>query len=101
LSAGEQPEGGALVAQGSVAVAGGDEVENQGSQRPRLDDRLAAEAQPNIVAIGFDVVEGGAADRGWPLSVMGLSRYLQSTRRVVVFSPASKPLGGPPRGLRA
>ena len=43
LPAGEQPGRGALVAEGGVAVAGGDELQDQGGEGLGEDDGLAAE----------------------------------------------------------
>ena len=45
LSSGEQPWRGAVVADGCVAAAGGEQLPDQGGERLGQDDRLAAEAE--------------------------------------------------------
>ena len=48
-SAGEQPWRGSLVAEGGVAAAGGDELEDEVGERFGQDDGFAAEAEPYLV----------------------------------------------------
>ena len=68
-SAGEQPLGGALVAEGRVSVPGGDEFADQGGEGFGQHDGFAAEPELHLVLVGVDVIEGEAADRGRPLRV--------------------------------
>jgi hypothetical protein len=56
-AAGEQPWGGALVAEGGVAVAGCDELEDEFGERFGQHDRFAAEPKPYLVFVVVDVLE--------------------------------------------
>jgi hypothetical protein len=64
LTAGEQPARGALVTQGGVTAAGGDELEDEAGERLGQHDRLAAQPQPHLVVVVLDMLEAKAADRG-------------------------------------
>lgn len=82
LPAGEQPAGGSLVADGGVTSSGGDELEDERSERFGHVDGLTSEVDLHLVAAGVDVVEGEAADRGGPL---GVEEYEQAGDAVFGF----------------
>jgi Thiolase, C-terminal domain len=58
-----------LVAEGGVAVAGCDELEDEFGERFGQHDRFAAEPKPYLVFVVVDVLEGEAGDRIGPLGV--------------------------------
>ena len=68
-SAGEQPARGSLVAETGVAVAGSDELADEGVDGCGQYDGLTAEPEPDLLFVGVNVVEGEAADRGGALGV--------------------------------
>jgi len=69
LPAGEQPGRGAVVADGGVAAAGGEQLPDEAGEGLWQDDRLAAEAQTYLLVICVDVAQGEAADDRGPLGV--------------------------------
>ena len=68
LSAGEQPAGGSLVAEGGVSAAGGDRP-TSGRRGARAGRRARGRGGADAAVAGVDVVEGEPADRGGPLGV--------------------------------
>ncbi|MGH9212480.1 MAG: hypothetical protein ACRD2C_17660 [Acidimicrobiales bacterium] len=69
LSAGEQPRRVSLVADGGVAGAGGGEIADESGEWLGEVDGFVAEAQLCAGVVGFDVVDGEAADGGGRLGV--------------------------------
>jgi hypothetical protein len=69
LPAGDQPGRGAVIADGGVAAPGGEQLPDQAGEGLGQDDRLAAEAQPYLPAVGVNVAQGVAADDRGPLGV--------------------------------
>jgi hypothetical protein len=61
LSAGEQPRGGFLAADGGMAVPGGDELQGQDVERLREGDWLAAQPDRDVTSAGLNVGGGKAA----------------------------------------
>jgi hypothetical protein len=68
LATGEQPAGGARVADGGVAAAGGGK-EDEAGEGFGQHDGFVAEPQPHLAVVVLHVFEGEAADRGGPLGV--------------------------------
>jgi hypothetical protein len=81
LSAGGQPARGSLVAERGLSAPTGGELEDERVERLRNDGLLAVERwalgrgtmalgrpEPDLLGTGVSMAEGGAADRGGPLS---------------------------------
>ena len=96
--AGEQPARGSLVAEGGLAPAMSDEMEDEGVEWIGQNDGLAAEAKPYLLLVGLDMVEGEAADGGDPL---GIEQNEQPGDAVLGFDGVvvEQPAGLLPSGL--